>query len=58
METYWYGFRVPTTDVSVVDLTVKVAKRHTKSYGSLKLASETTMKGVMGYTDLVVSLCF
>jgi glyceraldehyde-3-phosphate dehydrogenase/erythrose-4-phosphate dehydrogenase len=25
METYWYGFRVPT-DVSVVDLTVKVAK--------------------------------
>jgi glyceraldehyde-3-phosphate dehydrogenase/erythrose-4-phosphate dehydrogenase len=56
METYWYGFRVPTTDVSVVDLTVKVAKRHTKSYGSLKLA-ETTMKG-NGLQDLVVSLCF
>jgi glyceraldehyde 3-phosphate dehydrogenase len=29
--TYWYGFRVPTTDVSVVDLTVRLQKkRHMK----------------------------
>jgi glyceraldehyde 3-phosphate dehydrogenase len=51
---------VPTTDVSVVDLTVKVAKRNVirRGDGSLKLA-ETTMKGVMGYTeDLVVSQDF
>jgi glyceraldehyde 3-phosphate dehydrogenase len=56
----WYG-RVPTTDVSVVDLTVKVAKkRHNEEVMAvLKLASETTMKGVMGYTeDLVVSQDF
>jgi glyceraldehyde-3-phosphate dehydrogenase/erythrose-4-phosphate dehydrogenase len=33
-------------------------KRHNED-GSLKLASETTMKGVMGYTeDLVVSQDF
>jgi glyceraldehyde 3-phosphate dehydrogenase len=54
------GMAVPTTDVSVVDLTVKVAKRNVirRGYGSLKLA-ETTMKGVMGYTeDLVVSQDF
>ena len=42
------AFRVPTADVSTVDLTVKVAK-----------ASETTMKGVLGYTeDAVVSQDF
>jgi glyceraldehyde 3-phosphate dehydrogenase len=54
------AFRVPTTDVSVVDLTVKVAKkRHEEVMAVLKLASETTMKGVMGYTeDLVVSQDF
>jgi glyceraldehyde 3-phosphate dehydrogenase len=42
-------FRVPTTDVSVVDLTVKVAKEtsYEEVMAVLKLASETTMKGVM-----------
>jgi glyceraldehyde 3-phosphate dehydrogenase len=55
------AFRVPTTDVSVVDLTVKVAKEtsYEEVMAVLKLASETTMKGVMGYTeDLVVSQDF
>jgi glyceraldehyde 3-phosphate dehydrogenase len=54
------AFRVPTTDVSVVDLTVKVAKEtsYEEVMAVLKLASET-MKGVMGYTeDLVVSQDF
>ncbi len=53
--------RVPTADVSVVDLTVKVAKE--TSYEAimevLKTASETTMKGVLGFTeDDVVSQDF
>jgi glyceraldehyde-3-phosphate dehydrogenase/erythrose-4-phosphate dehydrogenase len=48
MENLTVCFRVPTTDVSVVDL-VKVAKDLRRGYGSFKLASETTMKGVMGY---------
>jgi glyceraldehyde 3-phosphate dehydrogenase len=56
------AFRVPTTDVSVVDLTVKVAKEtsYEEVMAVLKLASETTMKGVMGYTeDFSISrLCF
>jgi glyceraldehyde 3-phosphate dehydrogenase len=46
------SMRVPTTDVSVVDLTVKVAKETSyRDYAVLKLASETTMKGVLGYTE-------
>ena len=55
------SMRVPTTDVSVVDLTVKVAKEtsYAEIMAALKLASETTMKGVLGYTeDLVVSQDF
>ncbi len=55
------AFRVPVADVSVVDLTIR-----TKSETSLeaikkafKMASETSMKGVLGYTeDLVVSQDF
>lgn len=55
------SFRVPTVDVSVVDLTVKVAKE--TSYGEimdvLKRASENEMKGVLGFTeDDVVSQDF
>ncbi len=55
------SMRVPTADVSVVDLTVKVAKE--TSYEAimevLKTASETTMKGVLGFTeDDVVSQDF
>jgi glyceraldehyde 3-phosphate dehydrogenase len=48
MELTGMAFRVPTTDVSVVDL-VKVAKEtsYEEVMAVLKLASETTMKGVM-----------
>jgi glyceraldehyde 3-phosphate dehydrogenase len=52
------AFRVPTPDVSVVDLTVRL--KNPASYAEIcakmKEASETTMKGVLGYTeDAVVS---
>jgi glyceraldehyde 3-phosphate dehydrogenase len=55
------SMRVPVADVSVVDLTVKVAKE--TSYDDimkvLKNASETTMKGILGFTeDDVVSQDF
>ena len=55
------SMRVPTTDVSVVDLTVKLAKETTydEIMSVLKNASETTMKGILGYTeDAVVSQDF
>ncbi len=47
------AFRVPTPDVSVVDLTCRLAKPATYEQikAAMKLASETTLKGVMGYTD-------
>ncbi len=52
------AFRVPTADVSVVDLTVNLAK--STSYddimAAMKKASETSLKGILDYTeDLVVS---
>ena len=52
------SFRVPTADVSVVDLTVNLEKA--TSYEELcavmKAASEGTLKGILGYTeDAVVS---
>ncbi len=55
------SFRVPTVDVSVVDLTVKLAKE--TSYDDimkvLKNASENEMKGILGFTeDDVVSQDF
>ncbi|WP_293873073.1 type I glyceraldehyde-3-phosphate dehydrogenase [Flavobacterium sp.] len=55
------SFRVPTIDVSVVDLTVKVAKE--TSYDEimtvLKKASENELKGILGFTeDDVVSQDF
>ncbi|MBU0752906.1 MAG: type I glyceraldehyde-3-phosphate dehydrogenase [Gammaproteobacteria bacterium] len=47
------AFRVPTSDVSVVDLTVELNKE--ASYkdicAAMKAASEGAMKGVLGYTD-------
>lgn len=47
------AFRVPTSDVSVVDLTVELSKE--ASYEdickAMKAASEGAMKGVLGYTD-------
>lgn len=50
------AFRVPTPDVSVVDLTVNLAKPATykEICAAMKLASETTMKGVLGYTEEAV----
>merc|ERR1711879_575636 len=55
------AFRVPTIDVSVVDLTVRIEKG--ASYDDvckvIREASESTYKGVMGYTeDPVVSSDF
>ncbi|MFM9987299.1 type I glyceraldehyde-3-phosphate dehydrogenase [Flavobacterium sp.] len=55
------SMRVPTADVSVVDLTVKLAKETTyeEIMKVLKNASETSMKGILGYTeDDVVSQDF
>merc|ERR1711933_671364 len=48
------AFRVPTADVSVVDLTVDLKKEtsYEEVMSKLKEASETTMKGVLGFTDL------
>ncbi|MGN6527971.1 MAG: type I glyceraldehyde-3-phosphate dehydrogenase [Burkholderiaceae bacterium] len=47
------SFRVPTSDVSVIDLTVELNKE--ASYedicNAMKAASEGAMKGVLGYTD-------
>ncbi|GFP84951.1 glyceraldehyde-3-phosphate dehydrogenase cytosolic [Phtheirospermum japonicum] len=55
------AFRVPTPDVSVVDLTVRLGKA--ASYDEIKAAikeeSETKLKGILGYTeDDVVSTDF
>jgi glyceraldehyde 3-phosphate dehydrogenase len=55
------AFRVPTANVSVVDLTVNLAKPATYAEicAAMKAASEGDMKGVMGYTeDAVVSQDF
>ena len=47
------AFRVPTVDVSVVDLTVRIEKK--ASYDDIKAAikeeSEGKLKGIIGYTD-------
>ena len=55
------SFRVPTLDVSVVDLTCNLAKPTTMEEinAAIKKASETNMKGILGYTeDAVVSTDF
>ncbi len=55
------AFRVPTSDVSVVDLTVVLKKAATKEEisAAMKEASEGELKGVLGYTaDDVVSTDF
>ncbi|MCP4977509.1 MAG: type I glyceraldehyde-3-phosphate dehydrogenase [Maribacter sp.] len=50
------AFRVPTADVSAVDLTVQLAKE--TSYDEIKkvmkAASEGPMKGILGYTEEAV----
>ena len=47
------AFRVPTLDVSVVDLTVNLAKEATyeEICAAMKAASEGELKGILGYTD-------
>ena len=47
------AFRVPTPDVSVVDLTCKIEKEasYDEIVAAIKEASETTMKGVLSWTD-------
>jgi len=47
------AFRVPTPDVSVVDLTVRIQKEATYEdiCKTMKEASEGSFKGVLGYTD-------
>jgi glyceraldehyde 3-phosphate dehydrogenase len=55
------AFRVPTSDVSVVDLTVELEKAATyeEICAAVKAASEGELKGVLGYTtDKVVSTDF
>jgi len=55
------AFRVPTSDVSVVDLTVELNKEATYEQicAAMKAASEGAMKGVLGYTnEKVVSTDF
>lgn len=55
------AFRVPTSDVSVVDLTVELNKPATYAEicAAMKAASQGAMKGVLGYTeDKVVSTDF
>ena len=46
------AFRVPTPDVSVVDLTCKLEKEATMDeiVAAIKEASETSMKGVLSWT--------
>jgi glyceraldehyde 3-phosphate dehydrogenase len=55
------AFRVPTPDVSVVDLTVNLAKpaSYDQIKAAMKAASEGSMAGILGYTeDEVVSTDF
>lgn len=45
--------RVPTIDVSMVDLTVRIEKpaSYKDICAALKKASENELKGILGYTD-------
>ena len=55
------SFRVPTSDVSVVDLTVELNKEasYADICATMKAVSEGAMKGVLGYTeDKVVATDF
>ncbi len=55
------AFRVPTPDVSVVDLTVNLARpaSYDQIKAAMKAASEGPMAGILGYTeDAVVSTDF
>lgn len=50
------SFRVPTADVSVVDLTCKIRKAATydEIKAAVKKASENELKGILGYTEEAV----
>ncbi|MPL81278.1 Glyceraldehyde-3-phosphate dehydrogenase A [bioreactor metagenome] len=55
------SFRVPTVDVSVVDLTCRLEKpaSYDEIKAAMKKASEGELKGILGYTeDAVVSTDF
>merc|ERR1712076_66738 len=55
------SFRVPTPDVSVVDLSVRLEKSasYEEICAAIKAESEGAMKGILGYTeDAVVSTDF
>eukprot|EP00916_Digyalum_oweni_P009732 GHVL01016428.1.p1 GENE.GHVL01016428.1~~GHVL01016428.1.p1 ORF type:complete len:337 (+),score=74.32 GHVL01016428.1:104-1114(+) len=47
------AFRVPTTNVSVVDLTVRLKKgaKYDEIVAALKSAADGPLKGILGYTD-------
>ena len=47
------SFRVPTSDVSVVDLTVELVKEasYADICAAMKAASQGAMKGILGYTE-------
>jgi len=47
------AFRVPTVDVSVIDLTVRLEKpaSYADIKAAIKAASEGEMKGILGYTE-------
>ena len=46
------AIRVPTVDVSVVDLTVRLDKpaKYDDICAAMKVASEGELKGILGYT--------
>lgn len=50
------SFRVPTADVSVVDLTCRLEKKasYDEIKNALKHASENELKGILGYTEKAV----
>lgn len=47
------AFRIPTADVSAVDLTIRTTKETNLAAisAAMKKASEGSMKGILGYTD-------
>ena len=53
------AFRVPTADVSVVDLTARLSKGadYSEIMATLKAASEGPLKGILGWVPLLCPLC-
>lgn len=53
------AIRVPTPDVSLTDLVVNLKKDTTKEEinEAMRVASETTMKGILGYNELPLVSC-